>query len=79
MNVKWLSISIIPMLLIGSGPLLANVRLNKTENWHLSKSNLSISQVKIGTQQPPPLYLIAKDDKQKECVWLGLCDGKTKK
>ena len=79
MNKKLLSISIVPMLLIGSGPILASVNLNKIENWHSSRPSQRISQVRLGSQQPPPPYLVAKDDKQKECVWLGLCDGKDKK
>jgi hypothetical protein len=79
MKRKLLSISIVPMLLIGSGQMLASVRSNNPGNWHLSKPSMSMSQVRLGTQQPPPLYLVAKDDQKKECQWLGLCNGKDKK
>jgi hypothetical protein len=79
MNTKLLSISIVPMLLIGSGQMLASTRVNNPESWHLSRPSIRVPQVKLGTQQPPPLYLAAKDDQQQECVWLGICDGKGKK
>ena len=78
MNAKLLSISIVPMLLIGAGQLLASVKFNISDNWHLSRSRMGNSEIRLVIQQPPPPYL-AKDDKQKECVWLGLCDGKDKK
>jgi hypothetical protein len=106
MNAKLLSISIVPMLLIGLAPSLASVRGNQSENWHSSRPSQRISPVipfgslkllngqaftaqtskaksqngiRLGTQQAPPIYLLAKDDKRKECLWLGLCDGKDKK
>lgn len=79
MNAKLLSLSIVPMLLIGSGQALASVRTNHLENWHLSRLIQKIDQPRLGTQQPPPFYRAAKDDKKKECQWLGLCDGKDKK
>lgn len=79
MNAKLLSLSIVPMLLMGSGQVLASVRTNHLENWHLSRLSQKIAQARLGTQQPPPFYLAGKDDKKKECQWLGLCDGKDKK
>ncbi len=79
MNAKLLSLTIVPMLLIGSGQVLASVRSNNPENWHLSRLNQRIYQARLGTQQPPPLYLAGKDDQKKECQWLGLCDGKDNK
>lgn len=106
MNAKLLSISIVPMLLIGLAPSFASVRGNQFDNWHNSESSQRISPViplgamklpndraltvqnsktksqngiRLSTQQTPPTYLLAKDDKQKECLWLGLCDGKDKK
>ena len=79
MNTKLLSISIVPMLLIGSGQMLASARVKNPETSQLSRPSIIVSEVKLGTQQPPPLYLAAKDDQQQECVWLGICDGKGKK
>jgi hypothetical protein len=79
MNAKLLSLSIVPMLLMGSGQALASVRTNHLENWHLSRLSQKIDQPRLGTQQPPPFYRAGKDDKKKECQWLGLCDGKDKK
>jgi hypothetical protein len=38
-----------------------------------------MGQARLDTQQPPPFYVAGKDDKKKECQWLGLCDGKDKK
>jgi hypothetical protein len=79
MNTKLLSISLAPMLLVGSGAVLASGKVNKPENWHLSRPSLVSSQVRLGTQQRPPLYLASKDDREKECLWLGICDDKDKK
>lgn len=106
MNAKLLSMSIVPMLLIGLAPSLASVRVNQSDNWHSSRPSQRISPVipvgslklikgnaftvqnskaksqngiRLGTQHAPPTYLLAKDDKRKECLWLGLCDGKDKK
>lgn len=79
MNPKLWSLSIVPMLFIGSSHILANVKFNPPENWHFIRSRLKVSQVKLDTQQPPPLSLAAKDDRQKECLWLGICDDKEKK
>ena len=106
MNAKLLSISIVPMLLIGLAPSLASTRVNQSENWHISRLSQRISPVisfgslkltnnraftvqnskpksqnsnRLSTQQTPPTYQVAKDDKRKECLWLGLCDGKDKK
>lgn len=79
MNAKLLSLTIVPMLLIGSGQVLASVRSNNLENWHLSRLGNRSDQARLSTQQPPPLYLAGKDDQKKECQWLGLCDGKDNK
>lgn len=79
MKTKLLSIGLaVPALLIGSGEILASIKVNAQENLQLFRPAKRISQVTLSTQQPPPLYLAARDDQQKECQWLGLCDGKDK-
>jgi hypothetical protein len=45
MNAKLLSLSIVPMLLMGSGQALASVRTNHLENWHLSRLSQKIDQL----------------------------------
>lgn len=80
MNTRLLGISIVlPTLLIGLGQILASVKLKMPENLQLVRQANRISQVRLSTQQPPPLYLATKDDQQQECQWLGICDGKDKK
>jgi hypothetical protein len=69
----------VPILLIGLALIFAGIKFNNSGNWHLSRVKLRNFQVKLDTQQPQPLYLAAKDDRKKECLWLGICDGKDKK
>lgn len=81
MNAKLLSISMaLPMLLIGAGQSFGNLRPISPGDYQSTGPTPLTSQVKLDTQQPPPLFLAAKDDKQTkdECSWLGIC-GDTQK
>ena len=65
----------LPMLLIGAGQSFGNLRLISQGDYQSTGPTPLTSQVKLDTQQPPPLFLAAKDDKQTkdECSWLGIC------
>lgn len=65
----------LPMLLIGAGQSLGNIQVMSQGNFQSTRQTLTTSQVKLDTQQPPPLFLAAKDDQQRkdECSWLGIC------
>ncbi|HAA31674.1 MAG TPA: hypothetical protein DCE56_33185 [Cyanobacteria bacterium UBA8553] len=81
MNAKLLSISMaLPILLIGAGQSFGNVRVINQGDLQSTRPTLLTSQVKLDTQQPPPLFLAAKDDQQRkdECSWLGICGDKKK-
>lgn len=71
----------LPMLLIGAGQSFGNVKVISQGN-HLqsTRPTQTTSQVKLDTQQRPPLFLAAKDDQQRkdECSWLGICGGPKK-
>jgi hypothetical protein len=81
MNAKLLSISMtLPMLLIGAGQSLGNVKVISQGGFQSPRPNLRASEVKLDTQQPPPLFVAAKDDQQRkdECSWLDICGDKKK-
>ncbi len=79
MNTKLLSISLtLPVLIIGAGQSLVNLKLINQGNSQNPRSAPRTSQVKLDTQQPPPFLLAARDDEKKECEWLGICDGPKK-
>lgn len=76
MNINLLSISMaLPMLLIGAGQSFETIQVMSQGNFQSTGPTLTTSQVKLDTQQPPPLFLAAKDDQQRkdECSWLGIC------
>ncbi len=70
----------LPILLIGAGQSFGNVRVINQGDLQSTRPTLLTSQVKLDTQQPPPLFLAAKDDQQRkdECSWLGICGDKKK-
>jgi len=65
----------LPMLLIGAGQSFETIQVMSQGNFQSTGPTLTTSQVKLDTQQPPPLFLAAKDDQQRkdECSWLGIC------
>lgn len=78
MNKQLLSISLaLPILMIGASHSLAKkATVANLDTPKLNESTMSISQVKLKTQQPQPFLISARDEEKKECQWLGICKEK---
>jgi hypothetical protein len=77
MNKQWLGISLaLPVLIIGAGQALANLKVIDRGNPQVPKLTPKISQVKLDTQQPSSFLISARDDQKEECEWLGICKDK---
>lgn len=77
MNTKLLSISLtLPVLMFGAGQTLATLKVTNQGNLQSATPTSRISQVRLGTQEPPTFLLTARDEGKQECVWLGICKEK---
>jgi hypothetical protein len=66
----------LPMLLFGAGQSLASTRIVHQDNLQWDRHTERDLRATLKTQQPPLFILAARDDRKKECEWLGICDGK---
>jgi hypothetical protein len=69
----------LPILLIGADQSFASIKVIHQGNSQIVRPTGRTSQVTLDTQQPPPFLLAGRGDDQKECKWLGICDGKDDK
>lgn len=69
-----LSVSIaLPMLISGLGESLTSFQFIHPGRFSFFKPTVKTSQATLNSQQPPPFLFAARDDKEKECVWLDIC------
>ncbi len=69
-----LSVSIaLPMLISPLGESLTSFQFIPLGTFSLSKPTIRTAQATLDRQQPPPFLFAARDDKEKECVWLDIC------
>jgi hypothetical protein len=63
----------LPMLIIGVGRSLASIKVIQQENFRYSRPPAKTLQATLDKPTTLPLYLAARDEQKKECVWVGLC------
>jgi hypothetical protein len=64
----------LPMVIVGVGQTFANVPLNNLVNLQFTRQSARISQVTLDSQASPPILQAARDEQNKECQLLGICD-----
>jgi len=64
----------LPMGIVGVGLHFANIPLNNLVNLQLTRQSARISQVTLDSHASPPFLQAARDEQNKECQLLGICD-----
>ena len=75
MSKQLLSVVIaLPMVIVGVGLHFANIPLNNLVNLQFTRQSAVISQVTLDSHASPPFLQAARDEQNKECQLLGICD-----
>ncbi|MBW4544895.1 MAG: hypothetical protein KME25_10695 [Symplocastrum torsivum CPER-KK1] len=64
----------LPMVIVGVGLHFANIPLNNLVNLQFTRQSARISQVTLDSQASSPILQAARDEQNKECQLLGICD-----